>query len=86
MNIGLDFDDTFTEDPELWRQFVASCSARGHLVFVTTARFSNNLADIERALPGIEVIASNGGMKGVAAKAAGVTIDVWIDDMPELVR
>ena len=85
LNIGLDYDDTFTQDPGLWRMFVANCQSRGHTVFVTTARMANNIADVEENLPGIEVIPSSGKPKKMATEAAGVSIDIWIDDMPQII-
>lgn len=86
INFGLDYDNTFTEDPELWRQFIKACLSRGHFVYITTARNSNNIDDISKALPGVEIIPSNGRLKQLATDEAEVTIDIWIDDMPELVR
>ena len=85
INIGLDFDDTFTADPVLFTEFVRLARERGHCVFVTTARFQNNVADIRAALPELEIIASNGKPKRGAIADYGVSIDVWIDDMPEII-
>lgn len=85
LNIGLDYDDTFTQDPGLWRAFVGIAKERGHCVYVTTARHASDIADIEMNLPGIEVIPSGGKCKNPAAQAAGVSIDIWIDDMPQII-
>lgn len=38
MKIALDYDETFTADPELWKPFVAHCKARLHEVKFVTAR------------------------------------------------
>jgi hypothetical protein len=84
-SIGLDYDNTFTADPGLWRMFVAACRERGHTVYVTTARHANNVADIEVNLPGVEIFASGGALKREFCKAHGVEIDIWIDDMPWLI-
>lgn len=84
-NFGLDYDDTFDRDPWLWRQFVTSAIARGHLVFVTTYRDAFECEDIAANLPGVEIIATGGNPKRKFCEDAGVTIDVWIDDMPELI-
>ena len=85
LNIGLDYDDTFTSDPVLFGEFVKLARSRGHVVFVTTARAHGNISDIEKSLPDLEIITSAGGQKRPAAEAYGVTIDIWIDDMPELI-
>lgn len=84
-NFGLDYDGTFDRDPWLWRQFVAMAQARGHMVFVTTYRDSWECADIAANLPGVEILSSGGKPKRKFCDDAGVTIDVWIDDMPELI-
>ncbi len=85
LNFGLDYDDTFTQDPGLWRAFIALCQERGHSVFVTTARFSNNVKDIQENLPELELIPSDGRPKRAATEEAGVSIDIWIDDMPHII-
>jgi hypothetical protein len=85
VNIGLDFDDTFTSDPVLWGEFVKAAQLRGHVVFVTTARHLHDLEEVNKALPDLEIIASAGKPKAWAAKQAGVSIDIWIDDMPEII-
>lgn len=85
INFGLDFDGTVSEDPELFRQFVTLALLRGHFVYVTTARHVSDTEEIEAALPGIEIIASGGQPKKWAADQAGVSIDVWIDDMPQVI-
>lgn len=85
-NFGLDFDGTGESDVVLWRIFIDAAIKRGHQVFITTARRSNDLAEVEEAFPGVEIIASNGMHKMPACEAAGVNIDVWIDDMPEIIK
>lgn len=85
VNFGLDYDDTFTADPVLWRAFIDLARQRGHVVFITTARKPNNIADIEKALPDLEIIPSDGKPKAKAVEAAGVSVDIWIDDMPQII-
>ena len=83
--IGLDFDNTYTDDPILFGEFVKLAQQRGHVVFVTTARHHDNIKDIQEALPNLEIITSAGGPKKAATEAYGVSIDIWIDDMPEII-
>jgi len=85
LNIGLDFDDTYTSAPDLFAGFVNIATKMGHVVFITTARAHVNIADIEKAFPNLEIITSNGKPKRPAAEEYGVTIDIWIDDMPEII-
>ena len=38
MTIAIDFDKTFTADPELWLSFIRSASLRGHEIICATYR------------------------------------------------
>lgn len=38
LNIGLDFDDTFSADVPFWRSFCENARKAGHKVYITTAR------------------------------------------------
>lgn len=38
MNISIDFDDTYTRDPEMWNAFIRLAQASGHKVYCVTAR------------------------------------------------
>lgn len=84
---ALDFDNTVSSDVDLWRKFVADAQERKHYVMVVTARrhdFDNT--DIEQALPGIEVVTTNGAAKRKFLQDNGYpSPSVWIDDMPELI-
>lgn len=82
---GLDYDNTAGDDIDLWRLFVSEAQKRGHIVFIVTARFDNNIADIAAAFPELDVIATGGKPKREFCMGQGVEIDVWIDDMPEII-
>ena len=86
MMFGLDWDGTFTEDPELWRIFVTHAKLRGHDVTIITTRDANNIETIrnEAHRLGIEVLPCNGLPKIQVADEAGILVHVWIDDMPGL--
>lgn len=85
MNIALDYDHTFTEDPALWDFFVGMCLHRGHHVFVVTARHSHEVLELE--VPhGVRVIFTGRRMKEKHCLGEGVKIDVWIDDMPGMIQ
>jgi len=43
------------------------------------------LREVHDALPGIEVIPSNGGSKEAAADRHGLLVNIWIDDMPGII-
>ena len=80
MNIALDFDETFTTDPELWAEFIDLAKHRGHEVtFVTYRDHRWDVDDIMQVASelDISVIFTAGKQKSTAFKA-----DVWIDDDP----
>jgi hypothetical protein len=91
MNIALDFDQTYTEDPPLWDRFIFNSKARGHKVYLVTSRpeklpnYPDLNADIDEFLliHDIEVIYCSGGQKSYEVSSRGIFINVWIDDCPE---
>jgi hypothetical protein len=87
LTISLDYDRTYTADPTLWRAFIDSAHAAGHRVVMITRR-PDTAADRDE----IESHTVNAGLdriiyagdqqKADAAKAAGLAVDIWIDDYP----
>lgn len=91
--IALDFDCTFTSDIEFWRLFVQLAGRRGHTVCLVTARHDTPenralVADVIGA-PTLQLLAAlvftSHRPKRAAAEARGLLVDIWIDDLPELV-
>lgn len=83
LNIALDFDHTFTEDPELWIFFVQKAKQHGHKVTFVTFRYeSGDNSDIISWANkiGIPIVFTNYQQKKSIFNA-----DIWIDDMPELI-
>lgn len=88
MTISLDFDDTFTADPELWTAFVQQAHARGHTVLLTTNRPWAFRREVHKAVAGLpfrEVIFAGRTPKRLAARQRGYEVDVWVDDLPHTV-
>jgi hypothetical protein len=84
MKIGLDYDETFTEDPVLWQHFVADAKARGHLIKFVTYR--DNRYDNEDILTDAEYLDIDIVFAGgVQKEHLCPEIDVWIDDSPETI-
>lgn len=91
MKIGLDFDQTYTEDPTLWDQFILNALERGHEVYLVTFRderfdwcelMTHVMYDIN-----IPVYCTRGVAKDFWCQHFGPgKIDVWIDDQPERVH
>lgn len=89
LTISLDYDRTFTAAPGLWRSFVADAVARGNRVVCITRRddTDENRTELRLAFGDLElaqmILCGSGTQKRDAAAAAGVDVDVWIDDYPE---
>jgi len=87
MQIGLDFDDTYTLDPEAWNTFIRYFVSRGHVVYCTTYRGPEKSAEVYATIG--EVVGrdrcffTNGTPKKQYMRSHGILIDVWIDDKPK---
>ncbi|MFM0417496.1 hypothetical protein [Paraburkholderia aromaticivorans] len=83
MNISLDFDGTYTEDPQHWNQFIDSFLEAGHTVQIITMRAEHetnrSLKDLAKKIP---VHFTDRKAKLPYAIEKGFHIDVWIDDNP----
>jgi hypothetical protein len=88
MIIAIDYDDTYTQDPELWNNFIKSSNERGHVVICVTMRYGTGGEEID-------VLNSIGKLCGVIftgrrgkrnwVKESNIYPDVWIDDRPEYI-
>lgn len=89
LTISLDYDRTFTAAPGLWRSFIADATARGNRVVCITRRedTEENRHELRLAFGDLEmaglILCGADTQKRAAAQAAGVEVDVWIDDYPE---
>ena len=77
MRIALDYDGTYTADPDLWNRFIADAQDRGHDVFCLTMRRPDEA--IEMPVP---VIYSSREAKVPFAMRTALKVDVWIEDKP----
>ena len=75
MLIALDYDGTYTADPQLWDRFIKDAISRGHEVKILTMRFPSET--IENA-PCEVVYTSRKAKYGV------IPANIYIDDMPQL--
>ena len=79
MLIALDYDGTFTRDPDFWNGFIGNCATFGHEVVCATMRHESE--PITMICPVIYT-ARQPKMAFLAEK--GINPDIWIDDMPQL--
>ena len=84
MNIALDYDNTYTRDPILWNVFVANAIGLGHKVYCVTMRSPEEGLQVFHDLSGKVdgIFFTNRRAKKDFMFEQGISIDVWIDDMP----
>lgn len=84
MNIALDYDDTYTVDPELWKVFIENARKRGHKVYIVTMRmkFTADMDHLLKVFKYSELVFCGTNIKKVVCENKGIHIDVWIDDQP----
>lgn len=84
MRIALDFDATYTLDPEFWDAFIWLIRATGHEVILATYRHEVHDAHplIDELKKIIPVHFTDGKAKKPFLEALGIVVDVWVDDRP----
>lgn len=87
MTISIDYDKTWSVDPDLWRKFYYDAKERGHRVIIATNRKEWS-DDMKRgAIPDdLSIYFCGGKLKESHMRSLGVAVDVWIDDMPGTVQ
>ena len=85
LNIALDYDGTYTEDPQAFRDVVNVFHKSGHKVYVVTMRKPEEKIDSLLEVIVDDVIYTSRKAKMDFCRNMGVKIDIWIDDMPVLV-
>jgi len=84
MNLSLDYDNTYTRDNVFWDTFIDSAKRHGHKVYVVTMRTPAEGDEVVKYL-GHQVehiYFTSRKNKHDFMFAQGISIDVWIDDMP----
>ena len=85
LTIALDYDYTYTEMPDLWKQFIGAVEQHGHTVVCVTGRtVPPGLGEIQLPVS-VNVVCAGELAKDEAASNAGYDVDIWIDDMPETI-
>jgi hypothetical protein len=84
MILALDYDNTFTMDPDGWGEFCEAMRARGHRIYGVTMRYDHETRGIsEKYRKSCDRIFFTGRRaKQTFMTERGVFIDVWIDDNP----
>jgi HK97 family phage portal protein len=92
LTISIDFDRTFAADPALWGEFARKAVADGNRVVMISRRpeadreeVISSLGDYAEAFSDVLLVGSD-TLKDDAAQAAGIDVDVWVDDSPQFIR
>lgn len=85
IRFSLDYDDTYTKDPDMWLEFIKLLRSRGHDVLVVTMRSELDNDMDPRLLETARVIFTNGHQKLPCLQNQGIDIDIWIDDRPDYI-
>lgn len=90
MKISIDYDDTYTKDPLMWNWFAQSALDRGHEVYCVSARHLQQMDDPKNTIGrviGADKCFGTGMLtkKEYMWEVHKIHIDVWIDDMPEMI-
>lgn len=86
MKIALDFDDTYTRDPNMWDVFIMNALSSGHDIRIVTFR-KTTMRDpaLDYLAQMIPVIYTGYIQKRQFTDDMGWPVDVWIDDSPEYI-
>lgn len=88
MNVGLDYDNTYTRDPECWNDVINVFQARGHNVYVVTMRTPEEGRPVREALQNrVEgIFFTSRKAKKPFMFERRISIDVWVDDTPYFIE
>lgn len=84
MLIAIDYDETYTRNPQMWDKVIDTLLWHGNKVICTTSRRETmgNWEEIGRELPTIPIVFCNYRAKAGEVRKAGYCVDIWIDDNP----
>jgi len=86
MLIALDYDETYTRDPELWQSFISLAHKMNHIVICTTMRYEHESIDMcPSLLSRVKTIFTGRKAKREFLQSIGYIIDIWIDDKPDFI-
>lgn len=87
MIIAIDYDNTYSADPETFNKVIKLFQDAGHTVICVTGRDDGVMGEpvnnsIGKLAP---VIFAGSVSKRTAARNRGYIVDVWVDDMPAMI-
>ena len=83
MIICIDYDETFTKDPQLFSSFISLAVMAGHHVLCCTMRYKEEAMEMPETIGKLCPIYYTGRQAKLPwLSAAGIYPDIWIDDSP----
>jgi hypothetical protein len=89
MTISIDFDDTWSKDPQAWATVASVLMGRGHKVVMCTNRLPQQAGGMDDAIKrlGVENVHFAGHqLKRNYMESKNIHVDVWIDDNPSMIE
>lgn len=92
MTISIDFDRTFSADPQMWGEFARKSAGTGNNVVMISRRPESDREEVIASLGDYAesfsrvLLVGGDALKDDAARAAGIAVDVWVDDSPQFIR
>jgi hypothetical protein len=83
MIIALDYDGTYTADPDLWDSFIHASHSRGHQVHVVTMRHESE--PVRMGAQPARIHYTDRRAKRPFMQSKGLSVQIWIDDMPDFI-
>lgn len=90
LTFGLDFDNTYSIDPEFWNKFIDTAHAKGYVVLCITQEDSDSQAQYDKVTSTIGKVIGDKNCYFTAGKAKmdycdkhDIVIDIWIDNNPK---
>jgi len=80
MRIALDYDKTFTLDPDMWVEIIQLMQGNSHEVIIVTMRYLHE--EIPINIKGVNVHYTERKAKVRWCMDHGIDVNVWIDDQP----
>lgn len=78
MIIALDYDNTYTADPQFWNDFINRANENKHKVICITMRFPHENIEMNYC----RIYYTSRKAKAPYAAKHGIKVDIWIDDKP----
>ena len=89
MNIAIDYDDTISAAPEMFRMLITTMAQFGHKVYVVTYRptdgDNSDMDWLQDEKYITDVLFTSLVAKKKYCEEFGINIDIWIDDCPQAI-